>query len=227
MPEPHAALKLEAAPGGSPVAVAASLGQQQQQAAAAAASDSLGKGGNSTGVQPSAVAGEAGTDSLRSLDSAALPSSSGALPSVSSPRQPKQEHLDPGGPPPPAASAALPAGGLLAPAASPGSAAAQAPSRQPLDLEQLQTAVNSGGLSSGFSSDANLLLQLVAAVEAAQQQSGQGKERMRSLSLKLFNVSERPPAWQLMVPAIASARTGALGHCSCSPLAATHGAAAA
>ena len=196
IPQPPAVVKLEAAPGGSPVAVAASLGQQQlsaeqvqQQQAAATASDSLGKGGTSGSVQPSAGATEPGTQSMRSLDSAALPGSSDALPSVSSPKQPQVEQQHPGAVPPPAAgSAAVPAGGLLPPAAAPGSAA-EAPSRQPLDLEQLQSAVNGGGLSSGFSSDANLLLQLVAAVEAAQQQSGQSKERMRSLSLKLFNVS--------------------------------------
>ena len=199
MLQPPAVAKLETTPGGSPVAGAASLGQQlsaeqarqQQQQGAATASDSLGKGGTSGSIQPSAGGTEPGTQSLRSLDSAALPSSSDALPSVSSPKQlqPQLEQQHPGGGLPPAAgSTALLAGGLLPPAAAPGSAA-QAHSRQLLDLEQLQSAVNGGGLSSGFSNDANLLLQLVAAVEAAQQQSGQSKERMCSLSLKLFNVS--------------------------------------
>ena len=59
--------------------------------------------------------------------------------------------------------------------------------RNLLDLEQLQGAVQHGGLSAGFASDASLLLQLVAAVESAQQRAGGGGERMRSLSLKLFN----------------------------------------
>lgn len=56
-----------------------------------------------------------------------------------------------------------------------------------MDLDRVQSAVETGGLHSGFSSDAKLLLQLVEAVEQAQSQAGVGSERMHSLALKLFN----------------------------------------
>ncbi len=82
---------------------------------------------------------------------------------------------------------AAPAAGPSAPA--PAAQAAADPSRQPLDMEQLQSAVQNAGLSPGFASDASLLLQLVAAVEAAQRQAAPGKDRMHTLCLKLFNVS--------------------------------------
>lgn len=82
-------------------------------------------------------------------------------------------------------------GGQAAPAAGPSppapAQAAAGPSRQPLDLDQLQSAVQNAGLNPGFASDASLLLQLVAAVEAAQRQAVPGKDRMHTLCVKLFN----------------------------------------
>ena len=80
---------------------------------------------------------------------------------------------------------AAPAAGPSPPAPA---QAAAGPSRQPLDLDQLQSAVQNAGLNPGFASDASLLLQLVAAVEAAQRQAVPGKDRMHTLCVKLFNV---------------------------------------
>lgn len=104
---------------------------------------------------------------------------------------------------------AAPAAGPAAPAPAPAAAAA-GPSRQPLDLEQLQSAVQNAGLNSGFASDASLLLQLVAAVEAAQRQAAPGKDRMHTLCLKLFNVRT---ARSVLHAGWLHARKGAVGLC--------------
>ena len=130
------------------------------------------------------------------LDSSGAGSSLGGATSM-------QAHAQPPAQPPAFGSVfQAPANSPAAPGAE--AAAPAAPSRQPLDLEQLQSAVKSSGLSPGVATDASLLLQLVAAVEASQRQAGPGKDRMHSLSLKLFNVRRlrAGPHWRLeLMPA--------------------------
>lgn len=163
VPQAPLAVPLTASPG-----LAASLSLQRQ------ASDSMGRGGSG---------GSGAMDAIHPTGSA------GAVNSAPPASQPLQQQpgsvFKPVAPLAPAASGALPAG--ASPGLSAAPAAGVAAARSVLDLEQLQSAVQNNGLSSGFATDANLLLQLVAAVEAAQREAGASKERMHSLSLKLFN----------------------------------------
>lgn len=138
------------------------------------ASDSMGRGGSG------------GSGHAAPMDATQRAGSAGGVTSSPPVSQPLQQQ--PGSVFKPVAPLAPAASGSLQAGASPGLSAAPAAAARPaLDLEQLQSAVQNNGLSSGFATDANLLLQLVAAVEAAQREAGASKERMRSLSFKLFN----------------------------------------
>ncbi|KAL4451665.1 hypothetical protein ABPG75_007327 [Micractinium tetrahymenae] len=136
------------------------------------ASDSMGR------------VGSGGSAHTAPMDASRPGSSAGGA--TSSPPMPQPLQQQPGSVFRPVASLGTAGSGALPAGAPPGNGAAAA-ARSALDLEQLQSAVQNNGLSAGFATDANLLLQLVAAVEAAQREAGASKERMHSLSLKLFN----------------------------------------
>ena len=166
-----------AQPGGEP-----RLPQQQPLLALLQAPQQGQHGSNGGHVPPAAAAGlpslhtngtaPGSSGNVNSSSIGQPPSVGFQLPQLGQQQQ-EEEGAPPAGPPPP-----------------PPFAAAAGPSHL-LDVDQLQSAVQNGGLDAGFASDASLLLQLVAAVEASQRQAGPGAERMQSLSLKLFNVRPR------------------------------------
>ena len=155
--------------------------QQQQQQQQQQASDSLAPMNSGGGSQAMDASQPGSSAAANSSPSQAQPQRPGSV--FKPPAMLASSFVAPMGPPNGAAVQQQQLVASAASAALPTSAAGPAL----LDLGQLQNAVQHSGLNPGFATDANLLLQLIAAAEKAQREAGAGNDRIHSLSLKLFN----------------------------------------